>query len=339
MAATGGSKLDMGGRPPRILIVDDEPGILELLRRRLEALGCQVAVLPGGSQVVAYAREHAPDLVLLDVMMPDLDGFAVCQQLKADPKTRDIPVVLMTARTETDSRVRGLELGAHDYVGKPFETAELIARVRAALRVKRLQDELKEANARLARLATSDPLTDLPNRRTFDEQIFAEMERARRSGQTVSVIMLDLDRFKQINDVYGHQVGDDVLRHVARVLAQRRRISDLVARYGGEEFVWVLPGARDRDAVELAEWVRRAVADLGVETPQGPLQVTISAGVTTYDPAEHGPLGATTVLEAADAALREAKASGRNRVIFRAIGPDAEDAGMMHDTVAQERPW
>jgi two-component system cell cycle response regulator len=339
VAATGGGKLDMGGRPPRLLIVDDEPGVLELLRRRLEALGCQVAVLPGGSQVLDYAREHAPDLVLLDVMMPDLDGFAACQQLKADPATRDIPVVLMTARADVDSRVRGLELGAHDYVGKPFETAELIARVRAALRVKRLQDELKDANTRLQRLATSDPLTDLPNRRTFDEQIFLEMERARRSGQAVSVIMLDLDRFKQVNDVHGHQVGDDVLRHVGRVLAQRRRVTDLVARYGGEEFVWVLPGTRARDAVELAEWVRRAVAEHGVETPQGSLHVTLSAGVTTYDPAEHGPLGATTVLETADAALREAKAGGRNRVVFRAIGPDAEDVEAAQDTIAQDRRW
>jgi diguanylate cyclase (GGDEF)-like protein len=329
----------MGGRPPRILIVDDEPGILDMLRRRLEALGCQVAVLPGGGGVLRHAREHAPDLVLLDVMMPDVDGFAVCQQLKTDPQTRDIPVVLMTARTEVDSRVRGLELGAHDYVGKPFETAELIARVRAALRVKRLQDELREANERLRRLATSDALTDLPNRRTFDEQIFVEMERARRSGQAVSVIMLDLDRFKRINDVYGHQVGDDVLRQVGRVLAQRRRVTDLVARYGGEEFVWVLPGARAQDAVELAEWVRRAVADLGVDTPQGRVPVTISAGVTTYDPAEHGPLGATTVLEAADAALRDAKAAGRNCVIFRAVGLETGEPGAQEDAAVPERPW
>ncbi|MDR7532476.1 MAG: diguanylate cyclase [Armatimonadota bacterium] len=338
MAGTGSAKLDMGGRPPRLLIVDDEPGILDLLRRRLEALGCEVAVLPGGSGVVGHAREHAPDLVLLDVMMPDVDGFTVCQQLKADAQTRDIPVVLMTARTEVASRVRGLELGAHDYVGKPFETAELIARVRAALRVKHLQDQLKQANARLERLATSDPLTDLPNRRTFDDQIFLEMERARRSGQVVSVIMLDLDRFKHINDVHGHQVGDDVLRQVGRLLAQRRRVTDLVARYGGEEFVWVLPGAKAQDAVELAEWVRRAIAEMAVETPQGRVRCTISAGVATYDPAEHGPVGATTVLETADMALRDAKATGRNRVVFREIGLEPGEPAAAEDA-ALDRPW
>jgi len=224
--------LSMGPRPPRLLVVDDEQSILDLLRRRLEALGCEVTVLSGGSQVAVTVREKMPDLVLLDVMMPDVDGFTVCQALKQDPQVRDIPVVLMTARTEVDSRIKGLEMGAHDYVTKPFETAELLARVRAALRVKALQDELREANKLLERLATSDPLTDLPNRRTFDEQIFLAIERSRRTGQTVSVIMLDLDHFKQINDTHGHQVGDEALRQVAHILAGRRRVTDLVARYG-----------------------------------------------------------------------------------------------------------
>jgi PleD family two-component response regulator len=244
--------LSMGPRPPRLLVVDDEQSILDLLRRRLEALGCEVTVLSGGSQVAVTVREKMPDLVLLDVMMPDIDGFTVCQTLKQDPQTRDIPVVLMTARTEVDSRIKGLEMGAHDYVTKPFETAELLARVRAALRVKALQDELREANKLLERLATSDPLTDLPNRRTFDEHIFLAMERSRRTGEVVSVIMLDLDHFKQINDSRGHQVGDEALRQVARILAGRRRVTDLVARYGGEEFVWVLPGAAPDAAVEVA---------------------------------------------------------------------------------------
>jgi diguanylate cyclase (GGDEF)-like protein len=315
---------------PKLLVVDDEPPILDLLKRRLEALGCTVHTLPGGSRVVQTARDLMPDLILLDVMMPDLDGFSVCQALKADALVRDIPVIMMTARSEVDSRIKGLEMGAHDYVPKPFEASELVARIRAALRVKQLQDELKEANRKLERLATSDPLTDLPNRRTFDEQFFLAVERSRRSGEALSVMMIDLDRFKRINDTYGHQVGDDALRALGRLVSGRRRVTDLVGRYGGEEFVWVLPGAPAAAAVEVGEWLRRAVEELAVESESGPVRFTVSAGITTYDPTTDGPIGATAILETADEALREAKAQGRNRVVLKRLGsaqPAAPDDG------------
>jgi two-component system cell cycle response regulator len=314
-----------GSGGSRVLVVDDEQAILDLLRRRLEAMGCRVSVLPGGAAVLETARADRPDLILLDVMMPDLDGFSVVEALKADPDVCDIPVIMMTARSEIDSRIKGLELGAHDYVAKPFETAELVARIRAALRVKQLQDQLREANRRLERLATSDPLTELPNRRTFDEAFSLAMERSRRSGDPLSVMMIDLDHFKQVNDRYGHQVGDDALRAVGRLLAGRRRITDPVGRYGGEEFVWALPGASTEAAVEVAEWLRRAVEGLTISTDHGPLVFTVSIGITTFSPSEHGPMGTTSVLEMADRALRDAKAAGRNRVVHRALG--LEDAG------------
>ncbi len=312
--------ITFGSRPPKLLVVDDEPAILDLLQRRLEALGCTVSTLPGGTGVVQAARDQVPDLILLDVMMPDFDGFSVVQALKQEPEVRDIPVIMMTARSELESRIKGLELGAHDYVAKPFEAPELMARIRAALRVKQLQDELKDANKKLERLATSDPLTDLPNRRTFDEQFFLAVERARRTGEVLSVIMLDLDHFKQINDTYGHRVGDDALRQIGRLLTSRQRVTDVVGRYGGEEFVWVLPGAKTEDAMEIAEWLRRSIGEMSVETERGPARLAMSAGLTTYDPAEHGPMGSTTVLEAADQALRQAKDAGRNRVEVRALG-------------------
>ncbi len=312
--------ITFGTRPPKLLVVDDEPAILDLLQRRLEALGCAVSTLAGGAQAVRAAREQVPDLILLDVMMPDLDGFSVVQALKQDPEARDIPVIMMTARSELDSRIKGLDLGAHDYVAKPFEAAELVARIRAALRVKQLQDELKEANKKLERLARSDPLTDLPNRRMFDEQFFLAVERSRRTGEILSVVMLDLDHFKQINDTHGHQVGDDALRQIGRLLTSRQRVTDVVGRYGGEEFVWVLPGAKTDDAIEIAEWLRRSIGEMSIDTERGPVGLAISLGVTTYDPAEHGPMGTTTVLEAADQALRQAKDAGRNRVEFRALG-------------------
>ncbi|MGQ0549143.1 MAG: diguanylate cyclase [Armatimonadota bacterium] len=323
--------LSTGSRAPKILVVDDEEAILDLLRRRLQALGCEVSVLDGGSRVLQTVREQPPDLVLLDVMMPDLDGFSVCESLKQDPHVRDIPVLLMTARAEVESRIKGLELGAHDYIPKPFETSELVARVRAALRVKRLQDQLKDANRQLERLATSDALTDLPNRRTFDHEIYMAMERSRRTDQPMSVIIFDIDHFKKINDTHGHQVGDDALRLIARILAGRRRITDPVARYGGEEFVWVLPGAREDDAMQVAEWLRRAVADMTVETLHGRLRLTVSAGITTYDPAAHGPLSTATVLEAADLALRDAKGAGRDRVVYRMLGVDEAEEPQEED--------
>jgi diguanylate cyclase (GGDEF)-like protein len=248
----------------------------------------------------------------------------------ADPAVRDVPVIIMTARSEIDSRIKGLELGAHDYVPKPFETAELVARIRAALRVKELQDQLKEANKKLERLATSDPLTDLPNRRTFDEEFFLRVEQSRRNREVLSVMMIDLDRFKRINDAMGHQVGDEALRTVGHLLLGRRRLTDLVGRYGGEEFVWVLPGAKTEDALEVAEWLRRAIADAAIESGQVRLDLTVSIGVTTYEPDAHGPMSAGALLEFADQGLRRAKAEGRNRVAFQQLSldqPGVPDAG------------
>ncbi|MDQ7829897.1 MAG: diguanylate cyclase [Armatimonadota bacterium] len=311
--------LSKDGQTPRILVVDDEPSILSMLRLRLESMGAAVVTTPRGAEALALARTHEPDLVLLDVMMPDVDGFTVIGELKADPVTREIPVIFMTARDEVDSRIQGLELGGHDYVTKPFNTAELLARVRAALRVKALQDELREKNRLLEQLASSDPLTALPNRRTFDEQVFLEMERARRSGQPLSVLLFDIDDFKQINARYGHQSGDEVLRRIGRVLAGRRRAVDLVARYGGEEFVWLLPGASTENAMELAEWLRRTVAEETVHTSEATIRVSISIGVSTYVPAEHGDAPTSALLEQADRALREAKAQGKARAVFRPL--------------------
>lgn len=252
--------------------------------------------------------------------MPDLDGFSVVQALKADPDVHHIPVIMMTARSELASRVQGLDLGAHDYVSKPFETAELVARIRAALRVKQLQDALMHANRKLEQLATSDPLTELPNRRTFDEQFFLAIERSRRSGEPVSVMMIDLDDFKRINDERGHQAGDEALRQIGRVLGGRQRKTDLVTRCGGDEFVWVLPGAAAKSAVELAAWLHRAVEDAPVPVDGGTIELTVSVGITTFSPSEHGVVGANTVLETADQALREAKTTGRNRVMYRELG-------------------
>jgi len=314
-AFTAPPELMMGRRPPRVVVVDDEPSILEMLRLRLESMGATVFTVPRGGDALPLARQEAPDLILLDIMMPDLDGFSVIRQLKDDETTRQIPVIFMTARDEIDSRVQGLDLGAHDYVTKPFNTVELIARIRAALRVKSLQDELYEKNRLLEQLATSDPLTGLPNRRSFEEAAYVEMERARRGHLPLSCLIFDIDNFKEINDVHGHQAGDEVLRQIGRLLLGRRRRTDTVSRYGGEEFVWLLPGAPLPAATELGEWLLRTIRDLEIVTTHVPLRVSVSIGVSSYDPETHGDIPTSLLLASADEALREAKASGKDRLV------------------------
>ncbi len=318
-ASTAPPDLIMGRRPPRVVVVDDEPSILEMLRLRLESMGATVFTVLRGGDALPLVRQEAPDLILLDIMMPDLDGFSVIRQLKDDEATRQIPVIFMTARDEIDSRVQGLDLGAHDYVTKPFNTVELIARIRAALRVKALQDELYEKNRLLEQLATSDPLTGLPNRRTFEEQVYIEMERARRSHQPLSCLIFDIDNFKDINDVHGHQAGDEVLRQIGRVLLGRRRRTDMVSRYGGEEFVWLLPGAALEAATELGEWLLRTIRDLEIVTTHVPLRVSVSIGVSTYEPETHGDVPTSVLLASADEGLREAKQSGKDSVVAREL--------------------
>lgn len=323
-ASTAPPDLMMGRRPPRVVVVDDEPSILEMLRLRLESMGATVFTIPRGSDTLPLARREAPDLILLDIMMPDLDGFSVIRQLKEDETTRQIPVIFMTARDEIDSRVQGLDLGAHDYVTKPFNAVELIARIRAALRVKALQDELYEKNRLLEQLATSDPLTGLPNRRTFEEQVYVEMERARRGNHPLSCLIFDIDNFKEINDVHGHQAGDEVLRQIGRVLLGRKRRTDMVSRYGGEEFVWLLPGAPLAAATELGEWLLRTIRDMEIVTTLVPLRVSVSIGVSTYEPETHGDVPTSVLLASADEALRAAKEAGKDRVVATELNLLAE---------------
>jgi diguanylate cyclase (GGDEF)-like protein len=327
----------MGRRPPRVVVVDDEPSILEMLRLRLESMGATVFTIQRGSDALPVARSEAPDLILLDIMMPDLDGFTVIRHLKEEEATRQIPVIFMTARDEIDSRVQGLDLGAHDYVTKPFNAVELIARIRAALRVKALQDELYEKNRLLEQLAASDPLTGLPNRRTFEEQVYVEMERARRGNHPLSCVIFDIDNFKEINDVHGHQAGDEVLRQIGRVLLGRKRRTDMVSRYGGEEFVWLLPGAPLAAATELGEWLLRTIRDLQIVTTLVPLRVSVSIGVSTYEPETHGDVPTSVLLASADEALREAKEAGKDRVV-------AQDLNLLAQTDLGEdqgdlEPW
>jgi diguanylate cyclase (GGDEF)-like protein len=290
-----------------VLIIDDVPANIQVLAEALSD-DYKVRVATSGAEGLAVAQQNPPDLILLDVMMPSLDGFEVCRQLKADKLTQRIPVIFVTARGGQEDEERGLNLGAVDYVVKPFQMAIVRARVRNHLQLKRRADLLEE-------LAHVDALTGIANRRRFGEAIEVELRRCQRNKIPLSLLMIDIDHFKQYNDHYGHGMGDLCLSRIASTLASNLgRAADLVARYGGEEFAVVLPASDLTGALQIAERLRAAVsaekiphAALGAEA-----HVTLSIGIATVIPDNQ-----TTVLaliEEADKNLYAAKAAGRNRV-------------------------
>ena len=297
-----------------ILVADDSRVVRALLRQHLELRGFRVAEAVDGGEAVRLSRVVWPDVILLDIMMPVLDGYATLQALRADPEMRDVPVVFLTARSSTDDVVEGLRLGAHDYLGKPFEPSELIARVNAALRVKQLQDELRQRNRELDRVTRTDALTGLFNRRHLEERLAEMVSAARRSGHPVGVLMLDLDRFKSINDTAGHAVGDTVLCAVADRLRAEVRREDVAGRWGGEEFVVLFDPSRVDHAELVAERICRRVADEPIVIEPGrTVGVTVSIGCAVG--LGHGE----ELLHRADAALYQAKAQGRDRVVTASV--------------------
>ena len=285
-----------------ILVIDDSPDIHTLVKIRLGKEHVVVHSAFDGVTGLALAREIAPDLILLDVDMPGRDGFAVCADLKADLVTMDTPIIFLTGASSTDDKIRGLELGAADYVTKPFDPAELRARVRASLRTSYLVDLLSKK-------AMIDGLTGLWNRNYLDAHLVIQLAAARRSGNPLSCIMADADHFKAINDTYGHGFGDDVIRMIANVFTQCCRTEDIVCRYGGEEFTLLLPNTTIEGAAELAERLRAAVGKHTLLYRDVPVVVTCSFGVANL----RGQLPPSLV-ELADEALYRAKHSGRNCV-------------------------
>lgn len=294
-----------GTAPPKILIVDDEPANIDLLATVLEDDG-EILFATSGMAALAIAEAERPDIVLLDVVMPDLDGYEVCRRLKHNPATGQIPVIFITSLDQETDEEAGLAAGAVDYVAKPISAPITRARVRTHLELKRHRDHLTD-------LAYMDGLTGVANRRRFDEYAALEWRRARRHRRPVSLLMIDVDGFKHYNDRYGHLQGDACLKRLA--IALRRllnRPADLLARYGGEEFVCILPETTADGARTLAERMREAVEQLGIEHAGAADCVTVSVGVAST------LVDATTTLEdtlaTADAHLYRAKSAGRNRV-------------------------
>ena len=293
-------------RLPRLLVVDDQLANIQALYQAFSA-DHQVMMATGGEQALKLATTKQPDLILLDVVMPGMDGHEVCLRLKADAATRDIPVIFVTAHSDEAAETQGLALGAVDFISKPINPAIVRARVKTHLTLKAQADLLRQ-------WVYVDGLTGVRNRRGFDEQLTAEWGRAARDGSALSVILLDVDFFKRYNDHYGHQAGDACLRAVAGFLRQAvKRPGDLVARYGGEEFVCLLPGTPLEDALTFARQLGAGVEALALAHAQSTVSpvVTVSLGVCATSGKQPG--SAEALLRAADAQLYAAKAAGRNR--------------------------
>ncbi|MBA2281954.1 MAG: diguanylate cyclase [Actinomycetota bacterium] len=292
----------------KILVAEDSLVIRTVVCDQLQDEGYEIVEAVDGESALRLCSAERPDAILLDIEMPGLDGHEVLVQLKADDELSSIPVVFLTGRTGTDDMVAGLRAGAHDYLRKPFEPAELLARVGGAVRIKRLQDELQLRNEQLDKLSRVDGLTGLHNRRHMDEQLEKELSTGVRHGQPLAVLLLDIDRFKLVNDVEGHPAGDRVLQEFAARVLSVVRVGDVVGRWGGEEFVVIAPHTDRPGALRLAERIRAAVADETMDVGDHRIPVTVSIGCVVG----LGP--AAGLLADADAALYRSKDEGRNRV-------------------------
>lgn len=302
---------------PTILVADDEPINRSLIQRRLERAGYRVLTAENGREAVEKTLAALPDLVILDVMMPVMDGLEACRRIKDDEATRDIPVIFLSARDETEVKVNGLSLGANDYISKPFKAEELLARVDVAMRLKHERDLLREtaeearAHAELAQeRAVTDALTGLLNRYGLQRSLAREHAEARRYERQLACLMIDLDNFKKINDTYGHSAGDTALQQVATILIDAVRRSDMVFRYGGEEFLALLPETDLEGAAALAEKIREAASARLFGDGEHVFTLTLSVGAASLYKGESG----NDMIARADLALYHAKERGRNRV-------------------------
>lgn len=289
---------------PLLLLIDDSPDIHRLMAFKLKNEGLEFLTAFSGEEGIALAQTQQPALILLDLMMPGLDGFAVLKALKDDPRTIEIPVIVVTGSTDSKDKVMAFEQGAMDVVGKPFDVHELRARIHSAIRIHRLMRMLEQR-------AQIDGLTGLWNRKHFNERFGAELLCAERKGTPLALVLCDLDHFKKVNDTFGHPAGDAVLQGFAAVLGNTLRGYDIACRYGGEEFAIILPDTPPEQALGVADRVRQEIA--GRRWPNYPdIRATASFGLAE-GPAP-GMTGVEGWIAAADRALYHSKQTGRNRI-------------------------
>ncbi|OYR22982.1 diguanylate cyclase [Brucella thiophenivorans] len=290
-----------------ILIVDDEVSNIEIMNAVLEDY-YQVSFATSGEQALEVARSVLPDLVLLDVMMPGVDGYEVCSRLKNDGLLADVPVIFTTALDDQYAEVRGLSLGAIDYVTKPINPVILKARVSNHIGLKRLRDHLSE-------MAITDALTGLNNRRQLEIILTAEISRLSPAAAWLSVIMVDIDFFKLFNDTYGHPEGDRCITMVAAVLARTvNKVSGMTARYGGEEFACVLPGSDPNSALATAKEIQLQIQSLNIPHPGSPVGPTVTVSIGIASDRTHPEVGSFLWLQNADQQLYISKRTGRNKI-------------------------
>lgn len=295
-----------------ILVVDDIPENVQLLIFALEDGGHVVASASHGRECLDQVEPFKPDIILLDIMMPVMDGMETLRQLKSNPRHKNIPIIMASANDDDERVIEALDMGAHDFVSKPIVFPILAARVRSALRLRQAQQELTQANETLARLASIDPLTGVYNRRYYYERAETEFCKCLRYHHPLSVLMLDADRFKAINDQYGHHMGDTVLVELTRICARMTRSSDFVGRMGGEEFAICCPETDLAGAMLLAERIRQAINDCTIVNEDVKIGFTVSIGVTELTGHDSN---FEAVHDRADHLLYQAKEQGRNRVI------------------------
>jgi len=291
----------------KILIIDDTHLNISILTDILKNEGFTVFSADNGLSIIEMTHKLQPDVILLDIMMPVMDGFEVCKVLKNDYDSKDIPVIMVTARTDSKDIKTALDLGAFDYIKKPIDEIEVIARLQSALRLKKLQDKLKE-------LAMKDNLTGLYNYALLIELLEKEIAKQQRNKNIISFVMLDIDFFKNVNDTYGHTAGNVVLKELAGILVKSVRKGDIVARYGGEEFGIVLQGANTQTAYQLCERLRKRVENFNFNTDNETIKITVSLGLFSKDYMNEVTIN--EIIKTADKKLYLAKNNGRNRVEY-----------------------
>lgn len=310
----------------KVLLVEDDPVQAEATKSMLIASGHDVVWVHDGISAIKQTKGWGPDIILLDLILPGMDGYEICRWLKTEESTKGIPVIMLTAKNELSDKISGLVIGADDYLPKPYNEPELAARIHASLRTKALQDELRQKNslleellAKVAHMAVTDALTGLANRRKFHDVLAAEFEKAKRYKTPFSVVMLDIDFFKKVNDSYGHQTGDGVLMEVAGIVLHSVREIDTACRFGGEEFVIIMPNTDKVQAMNSAERIRESVCSH--KFPGLEKNITVSLGISGLPDSSISTQDA--LIKCSDLALYRAKQHGRNRTEI-AEGKDIE---------------
>ena len=302
----------MKNKGDKILVIDDQPANLEVLVSFLTDHNFNVRIAENGKWALQVLETYQPDIIILDVMMPEMDGFETCRRIKSNKDTADIPVVFMTALDSIQDKVTGFEAGGVDYITKPFQHLEVLARVNAHVALRKQKIKLEQQKELLKMMSITDDLTGLFNRRHMTTILEREFGRCHRYGTDLSCLLVDLDHFKRINDTYGHVFGDIVLRKFSQSLARSIRATDSAFRYGGEEFLILLPQTDINGAIQIGENIRRRAENAQIEFRNISARVTLSGGISSFH--QNHPRTSKEMITFSDTALYKSKKAGRNRM-------------------------